>query len=187
MVVRRSCSLGLALKRPVRTAEVRWPPSRRTSRPWRLASVSARRRRSWKWALVTAAASQARCHAGKDFLLAADGRISRADGQTATAYLGAQLIRTEALSQVPEPVFSLNRLWDMAIAKGRAYGVIHRGGWCDVGTPQGLAEAERMLPRVDAGRAALARARMALREHKARTGEALWHSSHARRENKNLR
>lgn len=90
-------------------------------------------------------AAQARCHAGKDFLLAADGRISRADGQTATAYLGAQLIRTEALSQVPEPVFSLNRLWDMAIAKGRAYGVIHRGGWCDVGTPQGLAEAERML------------------------------------------
>ena len=30
------------------------------------------------------------------------------------------------------------------------------------------------------------RARTVLREHKARTGEALWHRSHARRENKNL-
>ena len=90
-------------------------------------------------------AGQARCHAGKDFLLGADGRISRANGQTATAYLGAQLIRTEALVEVPEQVFSLNRLWDMAIAKGSAYGIVHRGGWCDVGTPDGLSEAERML------------------------------------------
>lgn len=90
-------------------------------------------------------AGQARCHAGRDFLLDDGGRISRANGQPSTAYLGAQMIRTEALAEVPEQVFSLNRLWDMAIAKGRAYGVIHRGGWCDVGTPDGLAEAERML------------------------------------------
>ncbi|OYU20022.1 MAG: nucleotidyltransferase [Rhodobacteraceae bacterium PARR1] len=90
-------------------------------------------------------AAQARCHAGKDFVLGADGRISRANGQLSTAYLGAQLIRTEGLSDITEPVFSLNRLWDMAIAQGRAYGVIHRGGWCDVGTPEGLKMAEQML------------------------------------------
>lgn len=98
--------------------------------------------------LMLLPADQARGHAGRDFLLDAEGRISRANGQRATAYLGAQLIRTEALAEVSDPVFSLNRLWDRAIAKGRAFGVVHRGGWCDVGTPDGLAEAERMLQEV---------------------------------------
>lgn len=95
--------------------------------------------------LMLLPAGQARCHAGKDFLLDAHGHITRANGQLSTAYLGAQLIRTEALDKITEPVFSLNRLWDMAIAQGRAYGVIHRGGWCDVGTPEGLTAAEQML------------------------------------------
>lgn len=90
-------------------------------------------------------AGQAQCHAGKDFLLGADGRIARADGQSSNAYLGAQLIRTESLADISEQVFSLNRVWDMAIAKGRAFGILHRGGWCDVGTPEGLTEAELML------------------------------------------
>lgn len=90
-------------------------------------------------------ASQARCHAGKDFVLGADGRIAWAKGQLSNAYLGAQLIRTEALADIPESVFSLKRLWDLAIGRGRAYGVIHRGGWCDVGTPEGLMAAEQML------------------------------------------
>lgn len=90
-------------------------------------------------------AGQAGCHAGKDFLLGPDGHIARANGQLSTAYLGTQLIRTEALADIPEPVFSLNRLWDIAIARGRAFGLIHRGGWCDVGTPEGLETAEQML------------------------------------------
>lgn len=90
-------------------------------------------------------AGQARCHAGKDFLLGTDGRIAWANGQLSNAYISVQLIRTDALADIPEPVFSLKRLWDMAIAQGRAYGVIHRGGWCDVGTPEGLIAAEQML------------------------------------------
>jgi MurNAc alpha-1-phosphate uridylyltransferase len=90
-------------------------------------------------------AGQAQSHAGKDFLLGADGRIAWANDQLSTAYISVQLIRTEALAEITEPVFSLKRLWDIAIARGRAYGVIHRGGWCDVGTPEGLAAAEQML------------------------------------------
>ena len=42
-------------------------------------------------------------------------------------------------------VFSLNILWDRIIAKGRAFGVQHAGGWCDVGRPEGIAEAETLL------------------------------------------
>jgi N-acetyl-alpha-D-muramate 1-phosphate uridylyltransferase len=46
-------------------------------------------------------------------------------------------------------VFSLNRLWDVMIAGGRAFGMTHPGGWCDVGRPEGIAEAEAMLAAAD--------------------------------------
>lgn len=80
-----------------------------------------------------------------DFLMAQDGRLSRAGTTGQHLYLGAQIIRTEGLHDIPDPVFSLNRLWDQMIAKGRAFGVIYPGAWCDVGTPQGLADAAAML------------------------------------------
>ncbi|MBI1171082.1 NTP transferase domain-containing protein [bacterium] len=80
-----------------------------------------------------------------DFLMDAEGRLQRAKGAAGLVYLGAQIIRTEALAEVPEQVFSLNRLWDGMIAKGRAYGVLHRGGWCDVGQPSSIALAEGLV------------------------------------------
>ena len=88
----------------------------------------------------------ARGHRGSgDFLLANDGRISRANGAAGSVYLGAQIIRSDVLLAITEPVFSLNRPWDDLIAKGRAYGLIHQGGWCDVGSPEGIATAEALL------------------------------------------
>ena len=63
----------------------------------------------------------------------------------AYAYLGAQIVNPALLHEVPEKAFSLNRLWDMAIARGRAFGLVHRGGWCDVGTPEGITQAEALL------------------------------------------
>jgi N-acetyl-alpha-D-muramate 1-phosphate uridylyltransferase len=77
--------------------------------------------------------------------LAANGRISRANGAIAPVYLGAQILKTSALTAITEPVFSVNRLWDEMIEAGRAYGLIHDGGWCDVGRPEGIAEAEALL------------------------------------------
>jgi MurNAc alpha-1-phosphate uridylyltransferase len=73
------------------------------------------------------------------------GRIARAGAARGTVYLGAQILRTEGLAEIPDAAFSLNRLWDEMIAAGRACGVIHPGGWCDVGRPEGIALAERML------------------------------------------
>ena len=84
-----------------------------------------------------------------DFLLGPDGRIARAGSTGQHLYLGAQIIRTEGLADIPDPVFSLNRLWDRMIADGRAYGLIYPGDWCDVGTPQGLADAAEMLANAD--------------------------------------
>ena len=84
-------------------------------------------------------------HSGAgDFLVDADNRLSRANGSQAPIYLGAQILKTEGLHAIPEPIFSLNRLWDQAIAQHRAYGVIHQGGWCDVGRPEGIALAESL-------------------------------------------
>lgn len=80
-----------------------------------------------------------------DFLLDADGRIHRANGQPGLVYLGAQIVKPEGLNQIDTPVFSLNLLWNEMIAQGRAYGIVHQGGWCDVGRPEGIAEAEGLL------------------------------------------
>ena len=82
-----------------------------------------------------------------DFVMDAEGRLGRAKGARGQVYLGAQILRTEGLSAITETVFSLNLLWDRMIAAGRLYGVVHRGGWCDVGHPAGIAEAEAMLAR----------------------------------------
>lgn len=80
-----------------------------------------------------------------DFVMDQEGRIARAGAAAGHVFLGAQIIATEALAGISEEVFSLNRLWDGMIARGRAFGLIHRGGWCDVGHPAGIAQAEALL------------------------------------------
>lgn len=92
-------------------------------------------------ALVPLGNATARLGAG-DFAMAGDGRISRHGD---FVYGGAQIIRPDLLDRIPDKVFSLNRLWDMMIARGRAFGVVHTGGWCDVGRPDAIAQAEDML------------------------------------------
>lgn len=87
-------------------------------------------------------------HGGRaDFSMDGQGRLSRhADtGGQGFVYLGAQIIRTTGLAAIDTPVFSLNRLWDRMIAEGRAMGLPYPGEWCDVGRPEGLAQAEAML------------------------------------------
>jgi N-acetyl-alpha-D-muramate 1-phosphate uridylyltransferase len=89
---------------------------------------------------------KATAHCGAaDFAVAQDGRISRGQGGEDHVYLGAQILKTEGLHGIPQTVFSLNRLWDLMIAEGRAYGVVHEGGWCDVGSPAGIVAAEQLL------------------------------------------
>ena len=80
-----------------------------------------------------------------DFVTDAMGKITRAGTASGHVYLGAQIIATDGLAAIPDQVFSLNRLWDGMIGKGRAFGLVHRGGWCDVGHPDGIAQAEAML------------------------------------------
>jgi MurNAc alpha-1-phosphate uridylyltransferase len=80
-----------------------------------------------------------------DFRLDNTSRISRGHGGEDHVYIGAQILNPARLADVPEPVFSLNRIWNDMIAAGTAYGIVHQGGWCDVGHPEGIAEAEHLL------------------------------------------
>ncbi|SIO49566.1 MurNAc alpha-1-phosphate uridylyltransferase [Rhodovulum sp. ES.010] len=77
-----------------------------------------------------------------DFTRAADGALRRGGPMV---YTGAQILHTGGLGRIDQPVFSLNRVWDRLIADGRLFGVRYPGLWCDVGHPEGIAAAERML------------------------------------------
>lgn len=79
-----------------------------------------------------------------DFELRTDGRIERKRGGTALVYIGCYLVHPRLFSHAPNGKFSMNVLWDRAIAQGRLHGVAHHGRWLHVGTPDaiGLAEAE---------------------------------------------
>ncbi|WP_323716524.1 nucleotidyltransferase family protein [Paracoccus aminovorans] len=79
---------------------------------------------------------------GGDFSLAQDNRLIR---KGELIYGGAQIVRPDRLAQIPDQVFSLNRLWDLLIAEGRAYGLVHSGEWCDVGRPDCIPLAEGLL------------------------------------------
>jgi len=81
-----------------------------------------------------------------DFSLAPDGRISRGKDYV---YTGAQILNPAGIETISDEKFSLNLLWNQMIAEGRAYGVVHPGGWCDVGRPDCIALAEGLL--ADAG------------------------------------
>lgn len=96
--------------------------------------------------LLLLPAVQATGHTGTgDFLMDASGSLTRAKGAPGPIYLGAQIIRTDGLADIEAEAFSLNLLWDRMIATGRLYGLIHKGGWCDVGRPEGIALAESLL------------------------------------------
>ena len=77
-----------------------------------------------------------------DFDLDPTGRLARGTGHV---YTGAQILRTEGLAEMSDPVFSLNRLWDRAAARDGLHGLVYDGHWCDVGRPENLPLAERLL------------------------------------------
>ncbi|WP_428487686.1 nucleotidyltransferase family protein [Rhodopila sp.] len=60
-------------------------------------------------------------------------------------YAGVQLIHPRLLASAPKGAFSMNRLWDRALATGRLRAVVHDGIWFHLSTPPDLAEAEQIL------------------------------------------
>ena len=60
-------------------------------------------------------------------------------------FAGIQLLSHRLFAGERVAPFSMNRLWDKAIAQGRIIAVVHDGTWYDVGTVAGLAATESRL------------------------------------------
>lgn len=82
-----------------------------------------------------------------DFLMADDGRLARRPrGETSQyVFTGVSIAHPRLMEGAPAGAFSLNRQWDRAIAQGRLYGLLLDGTWMHVGTPEALADAERLI------------------------------------------
>ena len=60
-------------------------------------------------------------------------------------WTGLQIVHPRLFDGAPKGRFSINPLWDKAIENGRLFGLRLDGVWLHVGTPGGLAEAEKFL------------------------------------------
>ena len=82
-----------------------------------------------------------------DFNIDATDRVRRrAEGETASlVFMGVQLLHPRLFEKCVVARYSLNRLYDQALAAGRLYGLVHDGDWFHVGTPEDLAVTERLM------------------------------------------
>jgi MurNAc alpha-1-phosphate uridylyltransferase len=75
--------------------------------------------------------------------LTEEGRIVKAE--EGFDYLGASILNTKGLDEMPDGPFSLRDYWLPMMEAGRLLGVIHPGEWADVGRPENIAPAEALL------------------------------------------
>ncbi|WP_246715308.1 nucleotidyltransferase family protein [Aestuariivirga litoralis] len=79
-----------------------------------------------------------------DFALDSAGRLTR-QKQNALAYIGGYIVHPRLFAGTSPGKFSMNILWDKAIAEGRLFGIAHAGHWLHVGTPDAIDAAEAYL------------------------------------------
>jgi MurNAc alpha-1-phosphate uridylyltransferase len=88
---------------------------------------------------------------GTDFLVAPDGRLSRAGGDpSGLIYAGAAIVDPGIFAGAAIEKQSLNLYFDRAIAAGRLFGRQMSGSWITVGTPDAIAPAEAAVARAQA-------------------------------------
>lgn len=81
-----------------------------------------------------------------DFFLDDAGLRRRGDAETAPlVYAGAQIVSPNVFAGMAAEPFSMNIVWNRLLAAGRMTAVVYPDPWVDVGTPEGLAEAARVL------------------------------------------
>jgi MurNAc alpha-1-phosphate uridylyltransferase len=98
--------------------------------------------------LLLARAAGAVADTGRgDFLWPRGGALIRRGERDVAPYLyaGIQITTCGLFRDTPQPPFSLNRLWDRAIATGRLAAIVHDGLWFHLSTPDDLAGAEAVL------------------------------------------
>jgi MurNAc alpha-1-phosphate uridylyltransferase len=98
--------------------------------------------------LLLAAASSSVGYAGRgDFDMASDGRLRRRPEREVApfVYSGVAILTPALFADAPIGAFSLNLLFDRAIAAGRLHGLRLEGVWMHVGTPEAVAAAEAAI------------------------------------------
>jgi len=82
-----------------------------------------------------------------DFSISSEGLVARRAEEKGPAYVftGVQLLHPRLFNDTPGGAYSLNVLYDRALAAGRLYGLVHDGEWFHVGTPQARDETEAWL------------------------------------------
>ncbi len=84
-----------------------------------------------------------------DFDMDAAGRLVRRGTSRSAPYVftGIQILHPRLFASAPIGPFSLNVLYDRALADGRLFGLRHDGDWLHIGTMAGLDEARRRIDR----------------------------------------
>ena len=83
---------------------------------------------------------------GDFFINGNDTLRRRGDADSAPLlFSGVQILHPRLFEGCPSGKFSLNVLYDRALAENRLYGVVHDGGWYHVGTPEALPQVEALL------------------------------------------
>jgi N-acetyl-alpha-D-muramate 1-phosphate uridylyltransferase len=82
-----------------------------------------------------------------DFAMSPDGRLRRRAEREIVpfVYAGAALLAPALFTDSPPGAFSLNLLFDRALAAGRLHGLRLDGLWMHVGTPDAIAAAEAAI------------------------------------------
>ncbi|MCC7048025.1 MAG: nucleotidyltransferase family protein [Alphaproteobacteria bacterium] len=83
-----------------------------------------------------------------DFFLSPRGRLRRRKRREIAPFLftGVQILHPRLFLESDPQRFSLNVLYDRAEQQGRLHGLVHDGVWFHIGTPSGLAIANRAVP-----------------------------------------
>ncbi len=82
-----------------------------------------------------------------DFNMEPNGLLTRRPERREAPFVftGVSIAHPRLFRNAPPGAFSLNALWDRAIAERRLYGVRLDGIWMHIGTPDALADAEQRL------------------------------------------
>jgi MurNAc alpha-1-phosphate uridylyltransferase len=104
--------------------------------------------------LLLARAAGAVAETGRgDFLWPRDGQLRRRDERDVAPYLyaGVQIVSPALFATAPPPPFSMNILWDAALAAGRLGAIVHDGVWFHLSTPDDLERADAVLEAREVG------------------------------------
>jgi MurNAc alpha-1-phosphate uridylyltransferase len=82
-----------------------------------------------------------------DFSMDASGVLTRRRERVEAPFVfaGVSIAHPRLFAGAPAGAFSLNKLWDGAIAERRLFGTRLDGVWMHIGTPEAVAEAEQRL------------------------------------------